>query len=178
MKRGYSDLRDLCRRAGVRVRDGEQALKGARIPHSQLGRAFWIPNTEIRRFVALLREVRAFVRQTSPARLLNKPVTGPLAKLIEDQVYFIQSGDFVKIGYGNNVKTRLSKLQVGSPHELVLVHHHVGNRDDEASYHRRFAKYHYRAEWFKIKGDLAEFLAKARQRIPEKVPHVEKSFSE
>ena len=63
-------------------------------------------------------------------------------------VYFVKSGDFVKIGRTSNFTDRLAKLQVGTPHPLEVLHVVKGGSKREAEIHRALQGYHYRGEWF------------------------------
>jgi len=63
-------------------------------------------------------------------------------------VYFVKSGDFVKIGRTTNFPDRLAKLQVGTPHALEVLHVIKGGSKREAEIHRALRDYHYRGEWF------------------------------
>ena len=70
-------------------------------------------------------------------------------------VYFIREAgtDHIKIGRTDgDVNKRLSCLQVGNPHELILLK--VLKCDDsiqaENILHKRFAEYHIRGEWYNL----------------------------
>ena len=67
-------------------------------------------------------------------------------------VYFIRqiNSPFVKIGYADDVNTRLSCLQVGNPNELEVMLSIETDKPDllEQELHRRFCQKLYRAEWF------------------------------
>lgn len=73
-------------------------------------------------------------------------------------IYFVRAGqtNTVKIGYATDVEKRLSNLQCASHHELRLIGHLPGSRDDEAGWHQRFAKERIRGEWFKLSARLRE----------------------
>jgi integrase len=74
-------------------------------------------------------------------------------------VYFILSGDLVKIGWSFNVAARLKGLQTGSSKPLKVVYVAPALQEDEAKFHRRFAAHRAHGEWFRIEGPLYEFLA-------------------
>lgn len=74
-------------------------------------------------------------------------------------VYFIRCGDKVKIGFAlNDVGARLKTLQTGSAEPLSLLHYERGSERAERELHRRFAAYRYVREWFRLEGDLADFI--------------------
>lgn len=86
-------------------------------------------------------------------------------------VYFIQSQaptGPIKIGYANNVQSRLSALQVSTHEELTLLGIVKGDEAVERKYHARFRAYRVSGEWFRCEGRLAEFAAKLRKRKPRK----------
>lgn len=75
-------------------------------------------------------------------------------------IYFI--GDvygLVKIGYTNDVAKRLSMLQVGNSHELVLRGAMEGDKQDEHRLHRRFEGQRFRGEWFTDSVELSALIA-------------------
>jgi hypothetical protein len=67
-------------------------------------------------------------------------------------VYFVRSGELVKIGCARNVQRRINELQCASPEELILIaSFDTGNRYiAETIAHKRFAEYHVRGEWFRL----------------------------
>lgn len=73
-------------------------------------------------------------------------------------VYFIRAGDFIKIGYALDVRTRLNALQVGTPEKLEIIWQEPGEKRHEVKYHQQFAAQRERGEWFRYEGALKEFL--------------------
>jgi hypothetical protein len=66
-------------------------------------------------------------------------------------IYFIRSGDFVKIGHCvRDPIRRLGKLQVGNPMTLELIAMADGDREEERNWHARFRTLHVRGEWFRL----------------------------
>lgn len=65
-------------------------------------------------------------------------------------VYFIRDCSFVKIGYAEEPESRLAELQCGNPRklELAAVLPDV-EMQIEQLFHRVFARYRHRGEWFK-----------------------------
>ncbi len=74
-----------------------------------------------------------------------------------DVVYFVASGDAVKIGTTGDLRTRLADMQSGNPVPLRLLGCIPGGRAIEQKLHRRFRALHLSREWFKNTGDLQEF---------------------
>lgn len=77
-------------------------------------------------------------------------------------VYFVQDGDFVKIGAstaGRSLMLRVAGLQVGNPRELVLRCVIAG--DLEREFHEHFAKQRVRGEWFRIDDEIEAFMVEA-----------------
>lgn len=78
-------------------------------------------------------------------------------------VYCVRSGEFVKIGKTIvGVGRRLRGLQTGNPEAVELLGMLSDNPAHEAKFHQRFAEYRSHGEWFKIDGDLKEFLVRQR----------------
>lgn len=63
-------------------------------------------------------------------------------------IYFIGSSEhpYVKIGYTDNLKRRLTKMQADSPFKLKLLRQIEGTREVEKAIQNRFAPYHVRGE--------------------------------
>lgn len=79
-------------------------------------------------------------------------------------VYFVQCGHErgpIKIGYADNVATRLSKLQNGCPYPLSLLAAFATEHPqaDEHALHGRFARQRMRGEWFEWSAELSAVIA-------------------
>lgn len=78
-------------------------------------------------------------------------------------IYFIQEkGLFrnrVKIGYTDNIRSRLRDLQSASPSKLKILLILSGDEQDEYIYHQRFARYRLHGEWFKFGFKLRLFVS-------------------
>lgn len=80
-------------------------------------------------------------------------------------VYFIRSGDAIKIGFTVNVALRLSTLQSGNPNVLELLGAVRGSVEDERRTHEMFSRLHIRGEWFREHPAILEYVAASdRQR--------------
>jgi hypothetical protein len=86
-------------------------------------------------------------------------------------VYYIQCGQFVKIGYSKNPEKRVDQIRrggraarpthwAGNP---VLLGYEIGNADVEQQRHAQFAHLHDRGEWFNLTTELAEHIEEIRQ---------------
>ena len=69
-------------------------------------------------------------------------------------IYFIQNGDFVKIGITFDVKARLAIFQMASPLELKVMRLINGSEELESYLHRRLSKYNVRGEWFLLNAEV------------------------
>jgi hypothetical protein len=76
------------------------------------------------------------------------------APMLDAGVYFIRSGDAVKIGMSKDVPGRLRTLRTMSPLPLELLGVIPGGRDEEAQLHRDWAPERLHGEWFKATPDL------------------------
>jgi excisionase family DNA binding protein len=81
-------------------------------------------------------------------------------------VYFIQVGEFTKIGYAEDVEGRYAAIDRLSPYptKLALVLRHPSTaaaRAHEIQLHSRFAASRHKHEWFRTTIDIAEFVAGA-----------------
>jgi len=81
-------------------------------------------------------------------------------------IYVIGAGRGpVKIGWTTNLKSRLVKLQTGSPVKLRLLALAPGNRVDEARLHQLFAADRLTGEWFNRSSAVAKFMQQNRPRL-------------
>ena len=72
------------------------------------------------------------------------------AKGAQFNVYFIEAGEYLKIGVARDVRARIRELQTGCPHEIYL---HGAIADDRAwllekLLHHFFQKYQRNGEWY------------------------------
>lgn len=81
-------------------------------------------------------------------------------------VYFFQFGEYIKIGWSQNVDRRWDELDIlPEPIRLLLVM--PGDASLEHEYHRRFAALRVRKEMFRYDGELRDFIALVRGRLLE-----------
>ena len=70
-------------------------------------------------------------------------------------VYLVRAGDGpVKIGFSDDVATRLVKMQADNHERLILLRELDADRAGEASLHARFQNQHMRGEWFSFSEDM------------------------
>jgi len=74
------------------------------------------------------------------------------------RVYFIEAGEFIKIGYSSNVGKRMDELSTGCPHDFKLLHDTPGDRELEADMHKRFRHLRARQEWFRKDPELLAYI--------------------
>jgi hypothetical protein len=88
-----------------------------------------------------------------------------------DEVYFIRSGDAIKIGFTQDVVARLSALQTASSIPLELLASIDGDKAEEARQHRRWRHLRIRGEWFRADEELLRYIrALAGELAPEPDP--------
>lgn len=78
------------------------------------------------------------------------------------RVYFIECGDFIKIGFSEAVEQRLEALQASTPYELVLLMSIPGTPDTERELHSRFADHRHKREWFRRTPELIAFIEQCK----------------
>lgn len=90
-------------------------------------------------------------------------------------VYFLRAGNTVKIGFSTNLRGRLEKLRNGNSYPVFICKFVKGSRKTEASFHKRFAEYRLRGEWFDLRGSLAKYLERNFRpvELPERAPEPE-----
>ena len=72
-------------------------------------------------------------------------------------IYLMSCKEFVKIGYSKNPEKRLNGVQTGNPHEVTLDVVFDGGAGTEREVQKHFSRYHYRNEWFELRGELLDF---------------------
>ena len=82
-------------------------------------------------------------------------------------IYFIRSGQYVKIGRANSPLARLRQVQTGNPLQGELLAVLPGGRNSEARLHSAFAEYRVRGEWFQLVPAIEEFITDACRDYPE-----------
>lgn len=105
---------------------------------------------------------RAIAAAMEPAEAADDPMQEeePVDAAAMGIVYFIRSGEYIKIGFTKNMAGRLAAMETLSPVSPVVLHQEPGTVADERAYHRHFAAQHLRREWFRHEGELAEYLAR------------------
>jgi hypothetical protein len=97
---------------------------------------------------------RVFVPKSELARLTE--VAPPRAQQ-RPLVYFIDCGEFTKIGHTKcGAQKRLKGIETNNPHELKLWASVKGDAAAERSWHASLAAYRYRNEWFRLPSDVRQ----------------------
>lgn len=81
-------------------------------------------------------------------------------------VYFIRSGNFVKIGKANNPHKRLRQLQTGSPRKLELASVIPGGKSEEKRLHAKYSHLRANGEWFHLSAEMTEL---AKYKAPDEI---------
>ncbi len=108
-------------------------------------------------------------------------------------VYFVRSGEFIKIGQSKTWKARVMNMQVGSPHTIIVLLVLMADTGLEARLHTQFRNDHFRGEWFHsgpailayIKEHLSECVSRSTitdlrmpsERKPPRPPKVKTSLA-
>lgn len=80
-------------------------------------------------------------------------------------VYVVGTGNLAKIGWSANVGNRLRQLEGGTPYRLHLYGlgrtHADAAKGIEIGLHRRFKELRVKGEWFRLEGQLKDFLSES-----------------
>jgi Meiotically Up-regulated Gene 113 (MUG113) protein len=87
------------------------------------------------------------------------------------KIYFIECGDFIKIGHSTRLALRRNGIQGDNPHSVRLLHVVRGTVTDEKMLHERFAHLRHRREWFHRHSELLAFIEKLKARDPWQLLH-------
>lgn len=83
-------------------------------------------------------------------------------------VYFIRCEDFIKIGTTrDSASRRMAEFTTGSPFDYSVVAEVCGDQRLEKKLHKIFSDYRHRREWFRIEGELQNFLSAIQGAKPE-----------
>jgi hypothetical protein len=76
-------------------------------------------------------------------------------------VYFLKNGKrkSVKIGVSGNVEKRLSSINTAAADKLTCIATVEGGYGKEKALHKQFKAYWIKGEWFRLEGELAEYVA-------------------
>lgn len=92
-------------------------------------------------------------------------------------VYFVKSGDWVKIGVTSNLTRRLAALQTGSPLGIKLLLTLSGGKTLEQKFHQAFRELRHNGEWFWLADSLSRYIDSAHgtNRLAGEVTYAKKS---
>lgn len=117
-------------------------------------------------FSALVRE-RIFPDHAPRSRLWNRKAlsahmdqvsirTNPV---VTGYVYFMQMGEFIKIGWSTWPESRRIQLQTSNPYDIILLGAFPGRIDQEDKAHQLFQHLRARGEWFRKSPGLLAYIA-------------------
>ncbi len=77
-------------------------------------------------------------------------------------IYFLSTGDAIKIAVLNSALTKLTDIKVSNPQDIILVHSFFcedgKERQTEAKIHHLFQSIRLRGDWFKADPSLLGFI--------------------
>lgn len=85
--------------------------------------------------------------------------TGDKERAPETVIYFIESRGFIKIGWTQNWRNRISNLQSASPEPITVLALLARPQIYERTMHKKFAAFRVRGEWFVDCKEIREHLA-------------------
>jgi excisionase family DNA binding protein len=135
---------------GITVDDAANPARHVR----ELIRRHGIPFTRCGRTVKLRADQLAALAE----RMDHSDVKAEVPIQAKTYIYFIRYDQFVKIGISTEPHRRMEALQTGNTTKLELLLCFLGDKQSEAELHHRFRTYREKGEWFRIDGDLADFL--------------------
>ncbi len=87
-----------------------------------------------------------------------RPDILPISVTTETFIYFLRSGNFVKIGHSRRWKQRMAHMQIGSPYIIVPLLVLIGHEALERRLQSRFRRDHHRGEWFHMSPAISKFI--------------------
>jgi len=86
------------------------------------------------------------------------PDEPPTAPEINGQIYFVDDGRLIKIGFTRSPAARFRNMLTNCSGEPVLLHIEAGTFKTEKIFHRHFASIRVRREWFQRTDELFAFI--------------------
>lgn len=86
-------------------------------------------------------------------------VTARLPKVRKGFVYFLQCGEFIKIGFTFSLATRISSIRGSTPFEVNLLGYICAPPELELSLHGQFEHLRHSGEWFREAAELRKYIA-------------------
>lgn len=80
-------------------------------------------------------------------------------------VYFVRSGNAIKIGISYSPKKRLRGIATDNHGELKLLLAMPGNAARERGLHKKFKKHRIRGEWFNLVPEITKYIAGVKKRL-------------
>lgn len=84
-----------------------------------------------------------------------------------ESVYFLEMGDFIKIGRAVGVYARVRSLDKSLPLPTTLLHFMPGTCDLETDLHRKFKHLRSKGEWFRKAPELTDFIKELVENGPK-----------
>lgn len=111
---------------------------------------------------AILQKYRNDAGWTAPAPIHSIPLRRFSPETIHT-IYFIscKMPDFpIKLGYANDLATRLSSIQTALPFKVIVLADMPGTKDDERDLKIYFRQSRIRGEWFRRSPEIMEYIAR------------------
>jgi hypothetical protein len=70
-------------------------------------------------------------------------------------LYLVKSGDYLKIGYTDNVYKRIRQYNTYNP-DIEVLSIRFGNEEDEKKLHELLSEYNYKLEWFHYNNEVID----------------------
>lgn len=152
------DLLDICERLGISALRLNLVVAEGGLPKPRLieGKPGWSWD-EVQR--------SSFVAE--PEKWIVTIPAGPRDPI----VYYVATGDFVKIGFTTNLDQRLADIATHNPHPIEVLHTESGSRPWETWRHQDMEEHRYRGEWFHRK-PVEEFLERLRNYDAKNTPTI------
>jgi hypothetical protein len=101
------------------------------------------------------------IKQTMKKKIVERPLAE------EGVVYFVASGDFIKIGFSRSMKSRMQKFFTESPLPAILLHNEPGTFKTEKSLHRQFGHLRAKGEWFRKTQELLDYIEERKRLLTD-----------
>ena len=103
-------------------------------------------------------------------------------------IYFLRRGDLIKIGFSDDVRTRVTQLKSSAPPgEITFLGYMPGDRSMEKHLHKKFSEYRSYGEWFRSHSALlmlieaacdTELPSKTADRAKPRIGEIDEQMAE
>jgi hypothetical protein len=95
---------------------------------------------------------------------------GEEARTLQQQIYFAQCGDKIKVGISRDVASRLAQLRTGAGGPIQLIAAVDGDLKIEKALHNKLRQFHLDGEWYRDCAETRAAIQNSLNNFPKAMP--------